>query len=178
MLKNRLQDAANNIPEFMFGNLRPFGDEVAVKEDIVYACLIQQSESGNLAALAKYVSEAFKGFLPGGKHCSPTVKAKTISVEKHTKKKVREKSRECHNHKPQPFQDTKRKRKQTNPNKHKSNKRTKNTKIGSLFPKRGNRNAKRTEKHKNKMTHITKTRLFKYTEHFTTNKEIFQIKQF
>ena len=60
--------------------------------------------------------------------------------------KVREKSRECHNHKPQPFPDTKRKRKPTNPNKHKSNKRMKNTKISSLFPKRGNRNAKRTEK--------------------------------
>ena len=29
-------------------------------------------------------------------------------------KKVREKSRECHNHKPQPYQDTKRNRKQTN----------------------------------------------------------------
>ena len=27
------------------------------------------------------------------------------------------------------------------------------TKISSLFPKRGNRNTKRTEKHKNKMTH-------------------------
>ena len=27
-----------------------------------------------------------------------------------------------------------------------------NTKISSLFPKRGNRNAKKTEKHKNKMT--------------------------
>ena len=40
------------------------------------------------------------------------------------KKKVREKSRECHNHKPQPFPDTKRKRKPTNPNKHKSIKRT------------------------------------------------------
>ena len=59
---------------------------------------------------------------------------------------VREKSRECHNHKPQPFLDTKRKRKRTNPNKHKSNKRTKSTKISSLFPKWGNRNAKRTEK--------------------------------
>ena len=66
-------------------------------------------------------------------------------------KKVREKSRECHNHKPQPFPDSK--RKPTNPNKHKSNKRTKSTKISSLFPKRGNRNTKRTEKHKNKMTH-------------------------
>ena len=62
------------------------------------------------------------------------------------------KSRECHNHKPQPFPDTKRKRKPTNPNKHKSNKRTKNTKISSLFSKRGNSIAKRTEKHKNKMT--------------------------
>ena len=53
----------------------------------------------------------------------------------------------------QPFSDPKRKRKPTNPNKHKSNKRTKSTKISSLFPKRGNRNTKRTEKHKNKMTH-------------------------
>ena len=68
-------------------------------------------------------------------------------------KKVIEKSRECHNHKPQPFPDPKRKRKPTNLNKHKPNKRTKSTKISSLFPKRGNRNTKRTEKHKNKMTH-------------------------
>ena len=68
-------------------------------------------------------------------------------------KMVREQSRECHNHKPQPFPDTKRKRKPTYLNKHKSNKRTKSTKISSLFPKRGNRNTKRTEKHKNKMTH-------------------------
>ena len=30
--------------------------------------------------------------------------------------------------------------------------RRKSTKISSLFPKRGKRNAKRTEKHKNKMT--------------------------
>ena len=35
---------------------------------------------------------------------------------------------------------------------HKSNKRTKSTKISSLLPKRGNSNAKRTEKHNNKMT--------------------------
>ena len=72
---------------------------------------------------------------------------------KKKKKKVREKSRECHNHKPQPFPDPKRKRKPTNLNKHKPNKRTKSTKISSLFPKRGNRNTKRTEKHKTKMTH-------------------------
>ena len=39
--------------------------------------------------------------------------------------KVREKSRECHIHKPKPFSDTKRKRKQTY-------KRTKSTKISSL----------------------------------------------
>ena len=68
-------------------------------------------------------------------------------------KKVREKSRECHNYKPKPFPDTKRKRKPTNLNKHKPNKRTKSTKISSLFPKRGNRNTKRTKNHKNKMTH-------------------------
>ena len=36
-------------------------------------------------------------------------------------KRVREKSRECHNHKPQPIPDTKWKRKQTKPNKRKSN---------------------------------------------------------
>ena len=68
-------------------------------------------------------------------------------------KKVREKSRECHNHKPQPFPDLKRKRKPTNLNKHKPDKRTKSTKISSLLPKRGNRNTKRTEKHKNKTIH-------------------------
>ena len=68
-------------------------------------------------------------------------------------KKIRKKSRECHNHKPQSFSDPKRKRKPTNPNKHKPNKRTKSTKISSLFPKRDNRNTKSTEKHKNKMTH-------------------------
>ena len=68
------------------------------------------------------------------------------------KNKVREKSRECHNRKPQPFPDTKRKRKLTKPNKHKSNKRTKRTKISSLFPRRGNHNAKGIEKHKNKIT--------------------------
>ena len=66
--------------------------------------------------------------------------------------KVREKSRECHNHKPQAIPDTKRKRKQTKPNKYKSNKHMKSTKISSLFPKRGNRNAKRTEKYNNKIT--------------------------
>ena len=71
--------------------------------------------------------------------------------EKALEKKVRGKSRECHNHKPQPFPDIKWKRPPPNPNKHKSIKRTKITKISSLFPKRGNRNAKRTEKHKNKM---------------------------
>ena len=70
-----------------------------------------------------------------------------------TAKKVREKSRECHNHKPQPFPDPKRKRKPTNLNKQKPNKRTKSTKISSLFPKQGNRNTKRTVIHKNKMTH-------------------------
>ena len=64
------------------------------------------------------------------------------------KKKVREKSRECLNHKPQPFPDPKRKRKPTN-----LNKRTKSTKTSSLLPKRGNRSTKRTEKHKNKTTH-------------------------
>ena len=50
-------------------------------------------------------------------------------------KKVRENSRECHNHKPQPFPDIKRKRKQTKPNKRKLNKRTNSTNISSLFPR-------------------------------------------
>ena len=43
-------------------------------------------------------------------------------------------------------------RKQTKPNKRKSNKRKKSTKTNSLFPKQGNRDAKWTEKHKNKIT--------------------------
>ena len=75
-------------------------------------------------------------------------KSLTFSV-----KMEREKSRKCHNDKPQPFPDPKRKRKPTNLNKHKPNKRTKSTKVSSLLSKRGNRNTKRTEKHKNKMTH-------------------------
>ena len=79
--------------------------------------------------------------------------SEVIAMLKGLKKKVREKSRECHIHKLQPLPDPKRKRKPTNLNKHKPNKRTKCTKISSLFPKRGNRNTKRTEKHKNKMTH-------------------------
>ena len=49
------------------------------------------------------------------------------------KKKIREKSRECHNHELQSFRDTKRKRKQTKPNKRKWNKCTKSAKISSLF---------------------------------------------
>ena len=59
----------------------------------------------------------------------------------------------CRSKTGKPFPDPKRKRKPTNLNKHKPNKCTKSTKISSLFPKRGNRNTKRTEKHKNKMTH-------------------------
>ena len=52
-------------------------------------------------------------------------------------RKVREKSTECHSHKQQPFQDTKRKRKLTKPNTRESNKRTLSTKVSSPFLKRG-----------------------------------------
>ena len=89
-------------------------------------------------------------FAPAG---AMTPSAEFLLQFRTTEKEVREKSRECHNHKPQPFPDPKRKRKPTNLNKQKPNKRTKSTKISYLFPKRGNRNTKRTEKHKNKMTH-------------------------
>ena len=88
------------------------------------------------------------------------VKDTLIWPEKETKKKLREKSMECHNHKPQPFPDPNRKRKPTNPNKHKPNKHTKSTKISSLFPKRGNRNTKRTENIRTK----------RHTERHTTNR--------
>ena len=74
------------------------------------------------------------------------------SAELFILKNVRVKSMECRNHKPQPFPATKRKRKQTKPNKRKSNKRTKSTKISSLISKRGNRNDKRTEKPKKKIS--------------------------
>ena len=87
-------------------------------------------------------------------HLSQFPQVTSFSHAGYIRKKVREKSRECHNHKPQPFPEPKRKRKPTNLNKHKPKKRTKRTKISSLFPKRGNRNTKRTEKkNKNKMTH-------------------------
>ena len=46
--------------------------------------------------------------------------------------KVRVKAGKYYNYKPQPFPGTKRTRKQTKPNKSKSNKRTKNTKLSFL----------------------------------------------
>ena len=46
---------------------------------------------------------------------------KLVAIILDVAKKVREKSRVCHNHKPQPFPDPKRKRKPTNLNKHKPN---------------------------------------------------------
>ena len=56
--------------------------------------------------------------------------AKQLSKEMY--KKVREKSRRCHNHNPQPFPDTKRKRKQRRkPNKHNANKCTKSKCLSS-----------------------------------------------
>ena len=61
-----------------------------------------------------------------------TQKQDFFSLGSKRTRKVREKSRECHNHKPQPFPDTERKRKPTNQSKHKLNKRTKKTKINSL----------------------------------------------
>ena len=62
-------------------------------------------------------------------------------------KKVSKRPRERHNYNPQSIPDTKRKRKQNS----KSNTRAKkNQGQLSLLPKRGNRNAKRTEKYKNK----------------------------
>ena len=88
------------------------------------------------------------------KHIYEIYSSQNKKKKKKKKKNVREKSRECHNHKPQSFPDTKRKRTPTTRNKHKSNKRTKNTKISSLFSKRGNPNVKRAEKHKNKITQV------------------------
>ena len=65
-----------------------------------------------------------------------------------SEKQVREKSRECHNHKPLHQEEE-----ETDKSKQAQiKKRTKSTKISSLFPKQCNRNAKRTEKHKNKLT--------------------------
>ena len=66
-----------------------------------------------------------------------------LAFDTNISKKLREKSRVCHIHKPRPFQDTKRKWKQTKPNKRKSNKRKKSTKISSLFPQRDKRMLKR-----------------------------------
>ena len=61
-------------------------------------------------------------------------------------KKLIEKSRECHNHKPQPTPDTKWKRKMTKTTRTKqTNKCTSSTQTSSLFPKRGDHNAKRND---------------------------------
>ena len=47
-------------------------------------------------------------------YTAPTEYSLTCTSMCLRKKKIREKSRECHNHKPHPFLDTKRKRKQKN----------------------------------------------------------------
>ena len=79
-------------------------------------------------------------------YISENIKIKLITIRKGQRK-----FRECQYHRPKPIPDTRKgKRKQTKPNKRKSNKCTKST--SSLFPKRDNRNAKRTQKYNNKIT--------------------------
>ena len=60
----------------------------------------------------------------------------------------------------------------TNLNKHKSNKRTKSTKISSLFSKWGNRNAKRTEKHKKKKWHKVRNKTNRLVEQTTKQQRV------
>ena len=70
-------------------------------------------------------------------------KQKKKKKKQHLKSKHgKRRTRECLDHKTQPFLDTKRKRKQTSANQANVGK---NTNIISLFPKRGNPNAQRTE---------------------------------
>jgi cyanate lyase len=96
MLKCGLQEATQNVAGFMTGHVRPFGDEVHVKEDAVYDALVAPSVYDNecelmlsviLSALTKYVVKKFKDFLPGGEFSEPTeeMKRKMQSVEKHNK---------------------------------------------------------------------------------------------
>ena len=42
-LKTGLQDASNNVAEFMLGNIRPSGEHVKCKEDLVYDALVEPS---------------------------------------------------------------------------------------------------------------------------------------
>lgn len=96
MLKSGLQEATENVNGFMTGTVRPFGEEVYVKEDIVYDTLVAPSHYDDdcemilsilLAALTKYVVQKFKDFLPGGVFSQPSeeMKVKMKSVEKHNK---------------------------------------------------------------------------------------------
>jgi hypothetical protein len=96
MLKTGLQVAATNVLDFMLGRVRPFGDEVEIREDLVYESLVEQSEYDNecesflsviLVALAKYVNRKFEDFLPGDIYSDPSdeLKSKVGSVEKHNK---------------------------------------------------------------------------------------------
>lgn len=96
MLKCGLQEASSNVAGFMTGEVRPFGEEVLVREDVVYDALVATSVYDDecelilsviLAALTKYVTKKFKDFLPGGDYSQPTeeMKTKMQSVEKHNK---------------------------------------------------------------------------------------------
>ena len=67
-------------------------------------------------------------------------------------KKVREKSRKCHNYKPQPFPDTKRKRKPKKTSTNRTNER-KALRLALSSPREVIAILKGLIKHKNKMTH-------------------------
>ena len=79
----------------------------------------------------------------GKKKVQGVSQSQTAALLRHKEEKEKDKPRE---------KKKKKKKKKKKTNKRKSNKRMKNTKISSLLPKWGNRNAKRTEKHNNKIT--------------------------
>ncbi|KAK3096973.1 hypothetical protein FSP39_005288 [Pinctada imbricata] len=91
-----LEDAANNVDNFMSGNLLPFGDDTNIKRDKIYEELVCASEHDAdtstilhvvLPAIAKLTKAHFKDHLPGGIYENPdTQKRKeTMSVAKHNK---------------------------------------------------------------------------------------------
>ncbi|XP_052812589.1 uncharacterized protein LOC128240121 [Mya arenaria] len=91
-LKTFLEDSALNINDFMKGKHTLF-DDVPVKKDSVYQCLIEENPvdghvtvmlSVLLPALSKLISKQFKDHLPSGVHEHVDAN-ETASVDKHNK---------------------------------------------------------------------------------------------
>lgn len=95
-LTDFLNAAATNIPDFMTGKILPFGPDTNIKQDAVYASILQPWQHDNkvqvflsimLPAINKCAKKLFKDHLPDGQweNVTEQMKVKTKGTHKHNK---------------------------------------------------------------------------------------------